>query len=83
VTPSFPFDFVPTGQFGILFAPMELSKSLLIGLRCLEKTKLVPLLSARTITLIGSAGSFISGFAFAINGKDEVERSVREVRKAP
>jgi hypothetical protein len=36
-TPSLPFDFVPTGQFGILLTPMELSKSLSTAFRCLEK----------------------------------------------
>ena len=68
VTPSLPLERVPTGQFGILFAPGFLAKSSLMALRCLVKTKVVPLLSARTTTLIGASGSFTPGFACAITG---------------
>src|SRR5271166_3096338 len=68
VTPSFPLDFVPTGQFGMLFTPTDLSNSGLIAARCLVNTKVVPLLSARTITLIGRSGSLTPGFALAISG---------------
>src|SRR5262245_14329352 len=68
VTPSFPFDLVPTGQLGIVFAPTLLLKSSLIAPRCCEKTNDVPLLSARTTTLIGRSGSFAPGFVLAICG---------------
>src|SRR5215471_19418500 len=68
VTPSLPLLLVPTGQFGILFTPTALSNSGLMALRCFEKTKLVPLESARTTMLIGSSGNFAPGFALAISG---------------
>src|ERR1700744_2779511 len=68
VTPSLPLLLVPTGQLGILLVPTALSKSGLMALKCFEKTKLVPLESARTTTLMGLFGSFAPGFALAISG---------------
>src|SRR5215471_77870 len=68
VTPSLPFDFVPVGQFGIVLAPTVLPKSSLTALRCCENTNAVPLLSARTTTLMGRSGSFAPGLAAAIDG---------------
>src|SRR3974390_2203162 len=68
VTPSFPFERVPTGQLGMLFVPTVFAKSGLTALRCCEKTNVVPLLSARTMTLIGFGGSFAPGFSLAIAG---------------
>src|ERR1051325_4160645 len=68
VTPSLPLDFVPTGQLGIVLAPTLLLKSSLIAVRCLENTKEVPLLSARTTTLIGRSGNVTPGFAAAMAG---------------
>ena len=67
-TPSLPFDFVPTGQLGILFVPGLLANSSLMALRCFVKTKLVPLLSARTTTLMSASGSFTPGLVAAIAG---------------
>src|SRR5215471_14446922 len=72
VTPSFPLDLVPTGQLGILLVPGFWANSLLTALRCLEKTNDVPLLSARTTTLIGVAGSCTPGFVAAIKGSFHV-----------
>src|SRR5215472_16927061 len=66
VTPSLPLDFVPVGQLGMVLAPTALPKSSLTALRCCENTNDVPLLSARTTTLIGRSGSFAPGFASAI-----------------
>ena len=60
-TPSFPFDLVPTGQLGILFVPGLFANSSLMVLRCFVKTKLVPLPSARTTTLMSLSGSFTPG----------------------
>src|SRR5262249_56081905 len=68
VTPSLPFDLVPTGQFGIVLAPTDFPKSALIALRCCENTNEVPLLSARTTTLIGASGSFAPGLLSAMAG---------------
>src|SRR5215813_3479741 len=68
VTPSLPFDRVPTAQLGMLLAPGLLAKSSLMVLRCFVNTKVVPLLSARTITLMGASGRLTPGFALAING---------------
>src|SRR5450755_283881 len=66
VTPSFPFERVPTGHAGISFFPGFAANALLILLRCCVKTKVVPLESARTTTLMVLSGSFASGFALAI-----------------
>src|SRR5262245_13768813 len=44
VTPSLPFDLVPVGQLGIVFAPTVLPKSSLTALRCCDTTNDVPLL---------------------------------------
>ena len=66
--PSFPFERVPTGQFGMLLTPMFFPKSALTALKCFVKTKVVPLLSARTITLIGASGNLASGFTLAMAG---------------
>src|ERR1700719_3860715 len=68
VTPSLPLDLVPAGQFGIVLAPTLLLKSSLTALRCWENTNDVPLLSARTTTLIGRSGRVTPGFAVAIAG---------------
>src|SRR6185295_8178524 len=68
VTPSLPLDLVPMGQFGMLLVPGLFLNSSLIALRCWVNTKVVPLLSARTTTLIGELGSFAPGFAAAISG---------------
>src|SRR5262245_4604349 len=43
VTPSLPFDLVPTGQFGIVLAPTVVPNSSLTVDRCWENTKEVPL----------------------------------------
>src|SRR5215831_13461186 len=79
VTPSLPFDFVPTGQFGIVLAPTDLPKSALIALRCCEKTNDVPLLSARTTTLIGVSGSVAPGLLSAIAGSFHLEIVPRKI----
>src|ERR1017187_3993449 len=68
VTPSFPFDRVPTGHAGILFVPGLAANSLLIALRCCVNTNVVPLESARTTTLMALPGSFAPGFVLAISG---------------
>src|SRR5215467_7436750 len=68
VTPSLPFDFVPVGQLGIVLAPTDLPTSSLTALRCCENTNDVPLLSARTTTLMGRSGNFTPGLASAIAG---------------
>src|ERR1035438_3844812 len=68
VTPSFPFDRVPTGQLGMLFVPGLAANSLLIALRCCVNTNVVPLESARTTTLMALPGSFAPGFALAMAG---------------
>ena len=68
VTPSLPLDLVPAGQLGIVLAPTPLLNSSLIALRCCENTNEVPLLSARTTTLIGRSGSLTPGLAAAISG---------------
>src|ERR1700730_14086550 len=68
VTPSLPLDLVPVGQFGIVLEPTVLLNSSLIAARCLENTKDVPLLSARTTTLMGKSGRVIPRFAPAIRG---------------
>src|SRR5215471_5641089 len=68
VTPSLPLDFVPTGQFGIVLAPTPLPNASLTALRCWENTNDVPLLSARTTTLIGMSGSLVPGLLSAITG---------------
>src|ERR1700752_714126 len=68
VTPSLPFERVPTDQFGRLLVPGLLANSSLIVLRCFVKTKVVPLLSARTTTLIGVSGSCTPGFGPAMRG---------------
>ena len=67
-TPSFPFDFVPTGQLGILLVPGFFAKSSLMALRCFVKTKLVPLLSARTTTLMLLSGKVTPGLLEAMLG---------------
>src|SRR5262249_34060969 len=66
--PSFPLDLVPTGQLGMVLTPTSFANSLLIALKCLVKTNVVPLLSARTITLIGASGNLASGLSFAMTG---------------
>src|SRR6202035_2336192 len=68
VTPSLAFAFVPTAQLGIVLAPTRLPKSGLIALRCFDSTNDVPLLSARTTTLIGRSGSAVEGLAAAMSG---------------
>src|SRR5215471_16309747 len=68
VTPSLPFDLVPVGQLGIVLAPTDLAKSSLTALRCCENTNDVPLLSARTTTLMGRSGSVRPLLASAIAG---------------
>src|SRR5271157_1581995 len=68
VMPSFPFDRVPTAQFGMFCVPGLFANSSLMALRCFVKTKVVPLLSALTTTLIGVDGRLTPGFAFAIDG---------------
>src|SRR5215475_12952355 len=68
VTPSLPLERVPTGQLGMLFVPGLFANSSLIALRCLVNTKVVPLLSARTTTLMGSLGSVTPGLVLTITG---------------
>src|SRR5262245_44414534 len=65
VTPSLPFDLVPTGQLGILFVPGLWANSGLIVERCFVKRKVVPLESARTTTLIGVSVSVVPGLCGA------------------
>src|ERR1035438_8694678 len=72
VTPSFPFDRVPTDHAGMSFLPGFAANALLIALRCCVNTKDVPLESARTTTLIGVLGSFAPGFALAMAGSFHV-----------
>src|SRR5215813_782955 len=79
VTPSLPFDRVPTGQLGMVFVPGLLANSGLIALRCFVKTNVVPLLSARTTTLIGVAGSCTPGFEAAISGSFHVLTVPRKI----
>src|SRR5262245_24822262 len=72
VTPSLPFALVggtealPCGQFGAAPSPGSLANSLLMAARCLVNTKVVPLLSARTITLMFLSGSDAWGLVFLI-----------------
>ena len=68
VTPSFPLDFVPVGQFGAFSTPTCVAKSELISARCLVNTYVVPLLSDRTTTLTGWSGSETPSFVAAIAG---------------
>src|SRR5208283_4852674 len=68
VMPSLPLERVPTGQLGILLIPGLLANSGLIVLKCFVKTKVVPLESARTTTLIGESGSLAPGFVRAMRG---------------
>lgn len=68
VTPSFPLERVPTGQFGRVFTPGLLAKSGLMALRCLVNTNVVPLPSARTTTLTGPSGRLTPGFSFVMSG---------------
>ena len=68
VTPSLPFDLVPTGQLGIVPNPGFLAHSGFIADKCLVNTKDVPLASARTTTWIGLSGSFTPGLVFVIKG---------------
>ena len=63
--PSLPLAFEPTGQLGCLLLPGLLANSSLIALRCLVKTYVVPLPSARTTTLMSVLGSFTPGLASA------------------
>src|SRR5215467_2358733 len=79
VIPSLPFERVPTLQLGMLFVPGFLANSSLIALRCCVNTKVVPLLSARTTTLIGLAGSFTSRFEAAIRGSFHVLTLPRKI----
>src|SRR5271165_2310124 len=66
VTPSFPFDRVPTGHAGMSFVPGLRANSLLIALRCCVNTNVVPLASARTSTLMALSGNFCPGFVLVM-----------------
>ena len=66
VTPSLPFPATPIGQVTLVPSPTWSLNSGLIALRCFVKTKVVPLPSERSQTVIAVAGSFAPSFALAI-----------------
>src|SRR5258708_620827 len=67
-TPPLPLAVIPVGQVTVVPSPTWLLKSGLIVLRCLAKTKVVPLPSERPQTVIAVSGSFTHSFVFAIAG---------------
>src|SRR5260370_37231425 len=67
-TPPLPVAVIPVGQVTVVPSPTWLLKSGLILLRCLAKTKVVPLPSERPQTVIVVSGSFTPSFVFAIAG---------------
>src|SRR6266403_4244529 len=67
-TPLLPLAVTAVGQVTIVPSPTWVLKSGLIVLRCLAKTKVVPLPSERPQTVIAVAGSFTPSFVFAIAG---------------
>ena len=68
VTPSFPLPPMPTGKSTDLPTPGPSCHSLLIAARCVVKTNVVPLESARRTTVTFVSGSLRSGLALAISG---------------
>src|SRR5271157_6559807 len=67
------------GQTTVVPNPGPLAQASLMALKCLVKTKLVPLESARRTTVMGRSGSLRFGLSLAMSGSFQFLISARKI----